>query len=185
MGQTKMTFISPPGDTAHSMMVVVWQLGLCIAGDDSSTSSFPLFIRAVLNTSERWKNCRVSTTATGLPASFRAMATRPSASTTGCNVAPKAWPTSSPPEHCHRRALRRGHSLAALQIPQASEKIPPRQCGAHDPRIRTGTLELESGLLPPYHGNQPDRSQSEHYRKKNRGYIPACFQCAFFATFAA
>ena len=40
-GQTKMTFYLTPGHTADSMMVVVWQLGLCIAGDYLCSVEFP------------------------------------------------------------------------------------------------------------------------------------------------
>lgn len=40
-GQTKMTFYLTPGHTADSMMVIVWQLGLCIAGDYLSNVEFP------------------------------------------------------------------------------------------------------------------------------------------------
>ncbi len=40
-GQTKMTFYLTPGHTADSMMVVVWQLGLCIAGDYLCNVEFP------------------------------------------------------------------------------------------------------------------------------------------------
>lgn len=40
-GQTKMTFYLTPGHTADSMMVIVWQLGLCIAGDYLSNLEFP------------------------------------------------------------------------------------------------------------------------------------------------
>lgn len=40
-GQTKMTFYLTPGHTADSMMVIVWQLGLCIAGDYLSNIEFP------------------------------------------------------------------------------------------------------------------------------------------------
>lgn len=40
-GNTKMTFYLAPGHTADSMMVVVWQLGLCIAGDYLSNVEFP------------------------------------------------------------------------------------------------------------------------------------------------
>jgi len=40
-GQTKMTFYLAPGHTADSMMVVIWQLGLCIAGDYLSNIEFP------------------------------------------------------------------------------------------------------------------------------------------------
>lgn len=41
-GNTKMTFYLTPGHTADSMMVVVWQIGLCIAGDYLSNAEFPL-----------------------------------------------------------------------------------------------------------------------------------------------
>ena len=40
-GQTKMTFYLTPGHTADSMMVVVWQIGLCIAGDYLCNVEFP------------------------------------------------------------------------------------------------------------------------------------------------
>ena len=40
-GGTKMAFYLTPGHTADSMMVVVWQLGLCIAGDYLSNIEFP------------------------------------------------------------------------------------------------------------------------------------------------
>lgn len=40
-GQTKMTFYLTPGHTADSMMVVIWQLGLCIAGDYLCDVEFP------------------------------------------------------------------------------------------------------------------------------------------------
>ncbi len=40
-GQTKMTFYLAPGHTADSMMVIVWQLGLCLAGDYLSNVEFP------------------------------------------------------------------------------------------------------------------------------------------------
>ncbi len=40
-GGTKMTFYLTPGHTADSMMVVVWQLGLCIAGDYLCSCEFP------------------------------------------------------------------------------------------------------------------------------------------------
>ncbi|MBL7825911.1 MAG: MBL fold metallo-hydrolase [Saprospiraceae bacterium] len=39
---TKMTFYLTPGHTADSMMLVVWQIGLCIAGDYLSDVEFPL-----------------------------------------------------------------------------------------------------------------------------------------------
>lgn len=39
---TKMTFYLTPGHTADSMMVVIWQIGLCIAGDYLSDVEFPL-----------------------------------------------------------------------------------------------------------------------------------------------
>lgn len=41
-GNTKMTFYLTPGHTADSMMVVVWQIGLCIAGDYLCNVEFPL-----------------------------------------------------------------------------------------------------------------------------------------------
>lgn len=40
-GQTKMTFYLTPGHTVDSMMVVIWHLGLCIAGDYLSDVEFP------------------------------------------------------------------------------------------------------------------------------------------------
>jgi hydroxyacylglutathione hydrolase len=40
-GNTKMSFYLTPGHTADCMMVVVWQLGLCIAGDYLSNVEFP------------------------------------------------------------------------------------------------------------------------------------------------
>lgn len=40
-GQTKMTFYLTPGHTADGMMMVVWQLGLCIAGDYLCDIEFP------------------------------------------------------------------------------------------------------------------------------------------------
>jgi len=40
-GGTKMTFYLAPGHTADSMMIVVWQLGLCLAGDYLSNVEFP------------------------------------------------------------------------------------------------------------------------------------------------
>jgi hydroxyacylglutathione hydrolase len=40
-GQTKMTFYLTPGHTADSMMVVIWQIGLCIAGDYLCNVEFP------------------------------------------------------------------------------------------------------------------------------------------------
>ncbi len=40
-GQTKMTFYLTPGHTIDSMMVVIWHLGLCIAGDYLSDVEFP------------------------------------------------------------------------------------------------------------------------------------------------
>jgi len=39
---TKMAFYLTPGHTADSLMVVVWQLGLCIAGDYLSNIEFPI-----------------------------------------------------------------------------------------------------------------------------------------------
>lgn len=38
---TKMAFYLTPGHTADSMMLVVWQLGLCLAGDYLSNIEFP------------------------------------------------------------------------------------------------------------------------------------------------
>jgi hydroxyacylglutathione hydrolase len=40
-GNTKMTFYLAPGHTEDSMIVVVWQLGLCLAGDYLSDVEFP------------------------------------------------------------------------------------------------------------------------------------------------
>lgn len=40
-GQTKMTFYLAPGHTDDSMMVIIWQLGLCIAGDYLCNVEFP------------------------------------------------------------------------------------------------------------------------------------------------
>lgn len=40
-GQTKMTFYLTPGHTADSMMVVIWQIGLCVAGDYLCNVEFP------------------------------------------------------------------------------------------------------------------------------------------------
>lgn len=40
-GNTKMSFYLTPGHTADSMMVIVWQLGLCIAGDYLCDCEFP------------------------------------------------------------------------------------------------------------------------------------------------
>jgi glyoxylase-like metal-dependent hydrolase (beta-lactamase superfamily II) len=45
-GQTKMTFYLTPGHTADSMMVIVWQLGLCIAGDYLSNVEFPFIYQS-------------------------------------------------------------------------------------------------------------------------------------------
>jgi hydroxyacylglutathione hydrolase len=42
LGQTRLTFYLAPGHTEDSVMLLVWQLGLCIAGDYLSTSEFPL-----------------------------------------------------------------------------------------------------------------------------------------------
>jgi hydroxyacylglutathione hydrolase len=41
MGSTKLSFYLTPGHTADSMMVIVWHLGLCIAGDYLSDVEFP------------------------------------------------------------------------------------------------------------------------------------------------
>ncbi|MFN5236928.1 MAG: MBL fold metallo-hydrolase [Bacteroidota bacterium] len=43
---TKMTFYLAPGHTADSMMVVVWQIGLCIAGDYLSDVEFPVIAQS-------------------------------------------------------------------------------------------------------------------------------------------
>lgn len=40
-GHTKMTFYLTPGHTADSMMIVIWQLGVCLAGDYLSNIEFP------------------------------------------------------------------------------------------------------------------------------------------------
>lgn len=40
-GNTRMAFYLTPGHTADSMIVVIWQLGLCIAGDYLSNIEFP------------------------------------------------------------------------------------------------------------------------------------------------
>lgn len=40
-GQTRLTFYMAPGHTADSMMIIVWQLGLCVAGDYLSNIEFP------------------------------------------------------------------------------------------------------------------------------------------------
>jgi glyoxylase-like metal-dependent hydrolase (beta-lactamase superfamily II) len=45
-GHTKMTFYLTPGHTADSMMVVIWQLGLCIAGDYLSNVEFPFIYQS-------------------------------------------------------------------------------------------------------------------------------------------
>jgi hydroxyacylglutathione hydrolase len=41
VGQTRLTFYLTPGHTEDSMMLVVWQLGLCIAGDYLCSLEFP------------------------------------------------------------------------------------------------------------------------------------------------
>jgi hydroxyacylglutathione hydrolase len=41
IGGTKLSFYLTPGHTADSMMVVIWHLGLCIAGDYLSDVEFP------------------------------------------------------------------------------------------------------------------------------------------------
>jgi len=45
-GQTKMTFYLTPGHTADSIMLIVWQLGLCIAGDYLSNIEFPFIYQS-------------------------------------------------------------------------------------------------------------------------------------------
>ena len=41
-GNTKLAFYLAPGHTADGMMIVVWQIGLCIAGDYLSKIEFPV-----------------------------------------------------------------------------------------------------------------------------------------------
>lgn len=48
-GQTKMTFYLTPGHTADSMMIVIWQLGLCIAGDYLSNIEFPFIYHSSID----------------------------------------------------------------------------------------------------------------------------------------
>ncbi len=45
-GQTKMTFYLTPGHTEDSMMVIIWQLGLCIAGDYLCNVEFPFIYQS-------------------------------------------------------------------------------------------------------------------------------------------
>lgn len=45
-GNTKMSFYLTPGHTADSMMVIVWQLGLCIAGDYLCNCEFPFIYQS-------------------------------------------------------------------------------------------------------------------------------------------
>ncbi len=55
-GQTKMTFYLTPGHTEDSMMVIIWQLGLCIAGDYLCNVEFPFIYHSsvdYLNTLEK------------------------------------------------------------------------------------------------------------------------------------
>lgn len=40
-GRTKLMFYTAPGHTSDSMLMVVWQLGLCIAGDYLCSTEFP------------------------------------------------------------------------------------------------------------------------------------------------
>jgi hydroxyacylglutathione hydrolase len=40
-GRTRLAFYTAPGHTADSMFMVVWQLGLCIAGDYLCSTEFP------------------------------------------------------------------------------------------------------------------------------------------------
>lgn len=46
---TKMAFYLTPGHTSDSMMVVVWQLGLCIAGDYLSDIEFPFIYHSSID----------------------------------------------------------------------------------------------------------------------------------------
>lgn len=48
-GQTKMTFYQAPGHTADSMMMIVWQLGLCVAGDYLSNVEFPFIYHSSID----------------------------------------------------------------------------------------------------------------------------------------
>jgi glyoxylase-like metal-dependent hydrolase (beta-lactamase superfamily II) len=48
-GNTKMTFYLTPGHTADSMMIVIWQLGLCIAGDYLSNVEFPFIYHSSID----------------------------------------------------------------------------------------------------------------------------------------
>jgi glyoxylase-like metal-dependent hydrolase (beta-lactamase superfamily II) len=48
-GQTKMTFYLAPGHTSDSMMVVVWQLGLLLAGDYLSNVEFPFIYHSSID----------------------------------------------------------------------------------------------------------------------------------------
>ncbi len=40
-GNTKLTFYNAPGHTPDGMMIVIWQLGLCLSGDYLSNIEFP------------------------------------------------------------------------------------------------------------------------------------------------
>ena len=40
-GHTRLTFYTAPGHTSDSMMMIVWQLGLCVAGDYLCSTEFP------------------------------------------------------------------------------------------------------------------------------------------------
>jgi glyoxylase-like metal-dependent hydrolase (beta-lactamase superfamily II) len=51
-GNTKMSFYLTPGHTADSMMVVVWQLGLCIAGDYLCNCEFPFIYHSSVDYAE-------------------------------------------------------------------------------------------------------------------------------------
>jgi hydroxyacylglutathione hydrolase len=45
-GRTRLAFYNTPGHTECSMMMVVWQLGLCISGDYLCTNEFPLIFHS-------------------------------------------------------------------------------------------------------------------------------------------
>ncbi|MCB0524041.1 MAG: MBL fold metallo-hydrolase [Lewinellaceae bacterium] len=51
-GQTKMTFYLTPGHTADSMMLVIWQIGLCIAGDYLCNVEFPFIYHSSIDYEE-------------------------------------------------------------------------------------------------------------------------------------
>jgi hydroxyacylglutathione hydrolase len=51
-GHTRLTFYLTPGHTADSMMMIVWQLGLCIAGDYLSNVEFPFIYHSSVDYEE-------------------------------------------------------------------------------------------------------------------------------------